>query len=514
MQYENPVLPGFHPDPSVCRAGEEFLLATSSFEYFPGVPLYRSRNLVDWEPIGHALTREAQLPLANAAPSEGIFAPTIRHHEGTYYLVTTNVSDGGHFLVTADDPAGAWSDPTWIDAPGIDPDLFFDDGTVYFTYRGGEHGIEQATLDPETGALGEPRRLCNELAGPYTEAPHLYRIDGTYYLVVAEGGTHTRHMVSVARADHPTGPFEPCPHNPVLSHRGLSGAFHPIQATGHGDLVRATDGSWWLVFLGIRQHGEHPGWHHLGRETFLAPVTWRDGWPVVNGGDPVDVEMVVPETDLTRHPPGDRPGAAADDRDGATTPRETDPFAGGALGPRWEHRYAPERDRYAMDGEGLALHGGPRTLDDRQPTFVGRRQDAFDCRVRVELSFDPDEGDEAGLAAVYDGDHHYDLGVTRRDGTRRAVVRLRIGDASEEVAGRDLPDGPVTLDLAATTDEYRFGVDCGDGTDPLATARSKYLATEVAGGFTGVYLGVYATGDGTEASAPARFRRFSYRRSE
>lgn len=157
MRYENPVLPGFHPDPTVCRADGTFYLVTSSFKYVPGVPLYRSDNLADWEPIGHALTRESQLDLRDADASAGIFAPTLRNHDGTFYLVTTNVSGDGHFLVTADDPAGEWSDPTWIDAPGIDPDLFFDGDTCYFTFHDEdpENPIRQAELDVKTGELGE-----------------------------------------------------------------------------------------------------------------------------------------------------------------------------------------------------------------------------------------------------------------------------------------------------------------------------------------------------------------------
>ncbi|MCU4973677.1 glycoside hydrolase family 43 protein [Halobacteria archaeon AArc-m2/3/4] len=528
MHAENPILPGFHPDPSICRVGEDYFLATSSFEYFPGVPLFHSRNLVDWEPIGHALTRDDQLPLETADSSKGVFAPTLRHHDGTFYLITTNVSAGGHFVVTADDPRGEWSDPTWIDAPGIDPDLFWDDRgdgdpTVYVTYRGGPDGIEQAEVDLETGALGEPRQLCNRLEGDYTEAPHLYEIDGTYYLLVAEGGTHTKHMVSVARADDPTGPFESHPDNPVLSHRNVSGMFNPIQATGHGDLVQAHDGSWWLVFLGIRKHGGHPGWHHLGRETFLAPVEWNEGWPVVNGGEPVELDLEV-DLDVETASPSPEPSA---DLEADSRWETRDPFAGDELGPEWNYRHNPERDRYELaDGTGaLVLHGSPATLEDEQPTFVGRRQQHFDCLARTRLAFDPDPDvdvdEEAGLTVLYDDSHHYDLGVVRRgdDGERRAIVRQRVGDIEEITAETALPDGPVDLVCEATTETYRFALESAvDSAEPeretLTTAPTKYLATEVAGGFTGVYVGLYATGHGEPCETPARFESFEYRSTE
>ncbi|NGM69819.1 glycoside hydrolase family 43 protein [Natronolimnobius sp. AArcel1] len=499
MQYENPVLPGFHPDPSICRVGSDYYLATSSFEYTPGIPLYHSENLVDWEPIGHCLTAD-QLDLEDAEPSQGIFAPTLRHHEGTFYLVTTNVSAGGHFVITADEPTGEWSDPLWIDAPGIDPDLFWDDGTAYFTYRSGPDGIEQAEIDLETGELGESTQLCRRLVSDYTEAPHLYEVDGTYYLIVAEGGTHTRHMVCAARADDPTGPFEPCPNNPILSHRSVSGAYNPIQAIGHADLVEAHDGSWWLVCLGIRKHGGHPGWHHLGRETFLAPVTWEDGWPVVNDGEPLEAEMTVPDTALET---------------GETQSWETTaPFDGDELGPLWNYRYPPETDRYVLEDGILTLHGGPATLDDRDSTFVGRRQQHFDCKVETELVFNPEADGEAGLTALYDESHHYEIGLTREDGNRVVVARATVGDISDRLGEVRVPEGPVTLRLEATQDEYDWRVETTEGTEHLATAPTKYLATEVAGGFTGVYLGPYATGNGNECDQPAHFESFAYRSSE
>ncbi|GAB3031759.1 glycoside hydrolase family 43 protein [Natronobiforma cellulositropha] len=495
MQFSNPVVPGFHPDPSVCRVGEDYYLATSSFEYTPGIPLYHSHNLADWEPIGHCLTRPSQLPLENASASEGIFAPTLRYHDGTYYVISTNVSDGGHFVVSATDPRGEWSEPTWIDAPGIDPDLFWDDDTVYVTYREGEAGIAQAELDLETGALGESRVIADRLAGDYTEAPHLYEIDGTYYLVVAEGGTHTGHMVCVARSDRPDGPFEPCPDNPVLSHRGVSEMYTPIQATGHGDLIEAHDGTWWLVFLGIRQFGGYPGWHHLGRETFLAPVEWVDGWPVVNGGERITPELSVPDTDLERAPRADW-----------TT---TDPFAGTDLGPEWNGRYA--RERYTVGDGVLSLEGGPETLEERGVTFVGRRQQHLECTARARLEFDPRAGEEAGLTLFYDERHHYALALTRREGERRVVVRLRIGDATAVVADRDCPAGAVDLTVEGTPETYRFGFEANGSRTSLASASTRYLSTEVAGGFTGVYVGLYATGHGSDCEEPARFTAFEYR---
>ena len=272
--YANPVIPGTTPDPSAVRVGDDYYLVTSSFEYFPGVPLYHSRDLVHWRQLGHVLSRDAQLPLRGIPSSQGIYAPTIRHHDGTYYVVTTNMQGGGSFYVKATAPTGPWSDPIFVREGEftMDPSLFFDDdGKVYYTRHGGgrEGGIYQAEIDVATGVLRAPARLVWKGTGDiWPEGPHLYKVDGTYYLMISEGGTSYEHMVTVARAKSPWGPFEPAPRNPILTHRFLPE--HPLQATGHADLLQTPEGRFWLVLLGIRP--STPRRHHLGRET-LSPVS-------------------------------------------------------------------------------------------------------------------------------------------------------------------------------------------------------------------------------------------------
>src|SRR5581483_5212110 len=258
MRIANPIIPGFHPDPSICRVGDDYFLVTSSFEYFPGVPIFHSRDMGHWRQIGHCLTRPSQLPLPGVQASRGIFAPTIRHHDGVFYMVTTNVTSGGNFVVHTRDPFGAWSEPIWLGQGGIDPSLFFDaDGRVYLTstYTSGpvpdeidpatfSWGVQQSEIDIASGRrLTEPRPIWGGTGGKYPEAPHLYRIGGAYYLMIAEGGTEYGHMVTIARGASPWGPWEPCPHNPIVSHRSLQS---PIQGLGHADLVEAADRSWWL----------------------------------------------------------------------------------------------------------------------------------------------------------------------------------------------------------------------------------------------------------------------------
>jgi xylan 1,4-beta-xylosidase len=295
--YTNPILPGFHPDPSICRVGDDYFLVTSTFEYFPGLPLHHSRDLVHWRPIGHVLDRPSQLPLDGVRPSGGLYAPAIRHHDGRFYLTCTLVdgtAGSGHFVVTAEDPAGPWSEPVWLPGAGIDPSPFVDDdGTAWFVanrpvtqprFRGHtEIWLRRFDLDA-LSLVGDEHVLWDGAleGGVWSEGPHLFRRGPWYYLVTAEGGTHLDHAVMVARSREVTGPYESCPWNPALTHRHL-GRHHPVAAVGHSDLVETQHGDWWAVMLAIRLAG---GIHHnLGRETFLAPVVWEDDWPVLAPGE-------------------------------------------------------------------------------------------------------------------------------------------------------------------------------------------------------------------------------------
>jgi beta-xylosidase len=485
----NPVLPGFHPDPSVCRVGDDYYLACSSFEYFPGVPLFHSRDLVHWTQIGNVLDRPSQLRLPPGMPSSGgIYAPTLRHHDGRFWLITTNVHDHGNALYTATDPAGPWSDPIRLPGvPGIDPDLAWDDdGNCWCTTA----GVNQVRIDPGSGqTLGSPYRIWSGSAGAKApEAPHLYRIGDYWYLLIAEGGTERCHSVAIARGRTPAGPFEACPANPILTHRGSD---HPIQNTGHADLVRAPDDSWWMVLLGTRPGGGTPGWHVLGRETFLVQVSWVDGWPVV--GELASV-VGTPPWPL-------RPGTGTHGRDN---------FDLAELHPSWisvRHRPA---DRYTTKERGgwLTLHAGPGSLDDLEATFLGRRQQHLCCRARTRIDAADGRG---GLAVRLDERHHYEIEAT----AGRVEARARIGPLSTVVAAVDVPAGPVVLRLEAVAREVRdprdgpdtlvLGIEERDGTRTvLAELDGRYLSTEVAGGFTGRVIGLYA------ASGTVHFDWFDY----
>jgi xylan 1,4-beta-xylosidase len=502
-EYHNPVLPGFYPDPSICRVGDDYYLVTSSFEYFPGVPIFHSKDLVHWRQIGHCLTRDSQLPLTQAKSSQGIFAPTIRHHDGTFYVVTTNISGGDNFYVTASDPAGEWSEPKWLhEASGwMDPSLFFDDdGKVYYTrHGGGEHGgVYQAELDVQSGTLkSEARLIWKGTGGIWPEGPHLYKVGRYYYLLISEGGTSYGHMLTIARATEPFGPFEPYAGNPILTHRDHRSL--PIQATGHADLLQAANGSWWAVFLGVRPWDGHH--HHLGRETFLAPVRWNeDNWPVVNDGAPVAETMSaagLPEPSAIEEPP------ARDD------------FAASTL--RFDYNFIrnPNRADASLTSRPgfLRLVGTNVSLDDiGSPAFVGRRQRHYRCKVSTLIEFEPvSEGQEAGLAVRANEHNHYELTIAGENGRRRVRLHTKIADVSRIVAEADVPAGPIVLTVRATESRYDFFWSADRGPErALGSAPTTPLSSEAAGGFTGVYFGAYAFAGSSTHAPPADFDWFEY----
>jgi alpha-N-arabinofuranosidase len=450
------------------------------------------------------------LDLRGAPASGGIFAPTIRWNDGRFFVTGTNVSRPGHFIVNATDPSGPWSDPVWVDQNGIDPSLYFDDGTVYFTSTvepdpsllhladpGFRRGIQQCTIDPFTGAqLSESRFLWEGSGGKMPEAPHLFKRGDYYYLLLAEGGTEYGHMVTVARSTEPWGPWESAPSNPILSHRSTGS---PIQATGHADFVELHDGSWWMVCLGVRPVGGWPR-HHLGRETFLAPLVWSDdGWPALGGTGRVEMRAERPA--LPRSP-----GRSAPVRDDFERP---------TLGPQWNTLRTPlSSATYLSESPGsLVLHGEAATLDEPGVVFVGRRQQHFACTAAACLIFEPGASDEAGLTVRMNEDHHYEIGVDRSvAGERMVFVRRRIGSLSKEIVRRPSGPGALTLEIIADADHYRFAFANGAGdAAELASGETRYLATEVAGGFTGVYFGMYATGNGRASTRPAQWDWFEYR---
>lgn len=481
----NPLLNGFHPDPSVVAVDGVYYLATSTFEYLPGIPIHRSTDFENWELIGHVATRPGQLGVESVPTAGGAWAPTIRHRDGVFHLVVTDAMGRGMLHFTATDPAGPWTDGEVIlkadgsgSIDGIDPDIAWDTaGNVYITFSGlilggadaGQHlGIQQVKVDLERHiALEEPRSLWSGTGGGFPEAPHLYEIEGRWYLVIAEGGTERGHGVSAARGDSPEGPFEAAPGNPLVSARSTT---RPIQNTGHGDLVIGPDGEWLLVLLGVRPRSMTRAFSALGRETFVTPVRWAYGWPVI---EPVQLNS--------------RPGTRTEVSFSPDAPLDAEWIAVRAL---------PESHADLATRPGwLVLHGDDSTLDDPRPVFVGRRQEHLTNSVTVRMDASAGVG---GLAVRYDERFHVEVEAGEGSVVGRAVVgglvqewRAPYGggildlhlESRPPVAVGGFPRTSDVLHLAATVDGELVELGEVDG---------RFLSSETTESFTGRVIGVYA----------------------
>ncbi len=500
--FSNPILRGLNPDPSICRAGEDYYLATSTMTLFPGVPIHHSRDLLNWRLIGHALTRPSQFCSDESGRAAMIYAPTLRFHEGTFYLITTNVHGRGNFYVTAQDPAGPWSEPIWVDAGVFDPSLFFDaDGRVYYTRRNHfeQKDVVQAEIDIATGKLLAPfRSLGTGMVSDDAEGPHLYRAGDWYYLILAEGGSRFLHMATIGRAKMPNGPFEPCPHNPIISQHHAW--WHPLKSLGHGDLVEAHDGSWWIVFLGTR-HCSYDALTVLGRETFLAPVEWQEGWPVVHPQAMRGLQVDAPTLPIHSWPET----AARDDFDAMDLALE------------WTFLGVPNENWWDLSARPgfLRLQGTAQSLNESStapPAFLGRRQSDFWCQISTECEFEPrSEGEEAGISVFQAPKYHYDLFISRRGEERVVVLRKCIGDIAHEAAILNVPSGTIRFRIDAAPDHYHFfyAIFGGEWIE-IGSALTQLLGTEIIGSWSGVLIGIYASGNGQKCGNSADFGWFEY----
>lgn len=535
---KNPIRSGFYPDPSICAVGEDFYMVHSSFAYFPGLPVFHSKDLAHWEQLGNVLCRESQLPLQGAGHSQGLFAPTIRYFDGKFYVICTNVSGGGNFVVTADDPAGPWSEPYYLpEADGIDPSLFFDtDGKCYYigTHPNpagcrydGDWYIWIRELDLERMELvGEVHNVWNgAMRGVHwPEGPHLYKKGGYYYIVHAEGGTGSEHAVAVCRSRELFGPYENCFHNPVLTHRHLGKAF-PVQYAGHADLVETTAGEWYMVLLAVRPL---EGYTTLGRETFLAKVTWENDWPVVNPGvgrltDTVEVGLAPWQ------PAGHR-------EDGADEGQSYDFTSLEKLGSEFLFLRNPSERLYTLGEKGLCLSFGTVTLREKDsPSYIAVRQrhHRFCVQARLETQYLTD-GRRAGIALVQSDEYHLRTELSQNGEKLRAQVFLCEGGQDTVLCDTVLVRREPWVGLRLTVDGLLAdiallgevsGQEDGEIARLVQGLSIRSLSTEVAGGFVGCTVGMYAVADGgsehtgggtdaalcgTEQPEGACFSSFSY----
>lgn len=506
--FKNPIIPGFYPDPSICRVGEDYYLVNSSFEYFPGVPIWHSTDMVHWEQIGNVLDRSSQLPLTNCKPSNGIYAPTIRYNKGKFYMVVTLVTENKaykNFYVTATNPSGPWSDPIVVDQSGIDPSLFWDDdGKVYFqsnraTKSSDPRAIYQSEIDINTGKrLSEIKTLWNGSGGSYVEGPHIYKKDGYYYLLTAEGGTAYGHTVAIGRSKSVWGPFESCPQNPILTNRM---SYSPLQGTGHADMVQAIDGSWWMVHLAFRPAVD--GIHFIGRETCLTPVEWNKGeWPLVNGNGQTDVV-------ISKTPPNYN--AQIPQPFGASVVTNFDQ----PIGFEWLYLRNPDSSNYSLNERAgfLRLKGAAANLNEwDSPTMIARRQQHFDFTASTNIDFNPKQtNEEAGLTILMDNRFHYDVFISQVNGKRFVNLRYTLDSLNQVMQQMPLPDGAIELIVKGDKKRYSFYYKTSNGLDvEIGKLNTRFLGTEVSGGYNGVIIGLYATGNGKPASSTADFDWFKY----
>lgn len=473
-EVNNPILGGFYPDPSICRVGEDYYLVTSTFAYTPGVPLFHSKDLMNWKQMGHVLEREEQLHLEGAGMSQGIYAPCIRYSDGIYYMITTNVSGGGNFYVTAKEPWHAWSDPVYLeDAEGIDPSLFFDNGRCYYVgqrtkkdakYFGDcEVWLQELDLDSQR-LTGEKYILWDGALkhSVWAEGPHIYKRNGYYYLLIAEGGTEYGHSICIARSRELFGNYEGCPFNPIFTHRHL-GRHARIQNTGHGDLVETPDGQWYMVLLGTRPI---EGYAPLGRETFIARVVWENDWPVINAGEGKlracqKIHLPVKESS-----------------------REDS-----------ENNYIffrfPDKDMYQIDKKGnIALKALPWDFSGRKsPAYMGLRITSHSFGICTDLEFQPEGNEEAGIVYLYDEKHYIKcVVITGEEGYAIKIVKVTGG--KENIVSYYRITG-IKHKLSMYLNKLKLVLIVDD--NPVFKMDVREYTAETAGGFVGCTMGIYAS---------------------
>ncbi|HTL72967.1 MAG TPA: glycoside hydrolase family 43 protein, partial [bacterium] len=458
-QIQNPILPGFFPDPSICRVGEDYYIANSTFEWFPGVSLHHSRDLVNWRLIGHALTRQSQLDLRGIVDSGGVWAPSLSHADGQFWLTYTNIrtwgmgrpfKDIGIYLTTAKDIRGPWSEPVELNSIGFDPSLFHDDDgrkwlvNMEWDFRKGRHrfaGIVIQEYDPKSQKLVGPMTKILEKTGILTEGPNLYKRDGWYYLMLAEGGTGWNHGISMARARNLLGPYELDPQPSVLTSR--DDPTLALQKAGHGELVQTPAGEWYLAHLASRPIKTSAGKNlaspdktasaqaHagdrcvLGRETCLQRVEWRDGWlRLATGGTKPQDSLSAPK-DLLPHPWPELPGR--DDFDSAN------------LDVRWSSLRQPVSESWLSLAERrgwLRLRGGDSLFSLFRQSLLARRVQHFQFIAETCLEFSPTHFTQmAGLICYYDTRQHFYLRVTHEEKAGKVLgIVLTDDGAYDELA--------------------------------------------------------------------------------
>jgi beta-xylosidase len=516
-EFYSPILQGCYPDPSICRRGDDYFVVCSSFAMFPGVPIFHSTDLVNWKQIGHVLDRTSQLKVWDTGISQGVYAPTIRYNPNneTFYMITTEFAGGfGNIIVKTKDPFQGWSDPIKLNFDGIDPSIFFDDdGKAYIVHNDApergkalyeghrvikvwEYDVEKDQVIAGTDKMIVDGGVDISKEPIWIEAPHIYKKDGFYYLMCAEGGTGDWHSEVIFKSKSPTGPYVPARNNPILSQRYLNPTrANKVDWAGHADLVSTPDGKYYGVFLAVRPN--ETGRVNTGRETFLLPVDWSGEFPVFENG-------LVPMEPRLKMPAGvtNQTGQNGYLPNGNFT--YTEDFASLPLDYRWIALRGPREEfvTLAKKGGGLQLTPFAVNMKELKPTStLFWRQQHRTFTFTATLKYQPKAANElAGITCVQSERHHYVFGITAKDKATYLVLerteRSRARNEAKVLASVPVDSrNPITLQVKAEGDAYQFSYST-DGTNFVnvgGTVSGDILSTDVAGGFTGCMLGLYAT---------------------
>jgi xylan 1,4-beta-xylosidase len=528
--FNNPIFPGFFPDPAIYKVEDDYYLVNSTFSFFPGVPLFHSKDLVNWRQLGHILDRPEQIDVEGLGVSEGIFAPSIQYHNGVFYMLTTLVGKGGNFVVTATNPEGPWSNPTWLRAvQGIDPSIFFDDdGKSYILYNGdapdrkplysGHRTIRMIEFDHKNlETIGKDRILVDggvniEEKPVWIEGPHIYKTRGYYFLCAAEGGTSVNHSQVIFRTKDINDTFIPYEGNPILTQRHMDpNRPNPISATGHADLVETKNGEWWAVFLATRPYDleDH---YNIGRETFLAPVKWTDDdWPIINP-DHEAVQYSYPRPELPEHPFEDHFPLS-----GNFTLEDN--FDKEKLEDYWFFLRVPKEQWHQIDESKaiLSMKVRPETaFGSSNPSLILRRQQHNHGHALLEMDFEAEtQHEKAGLMVFQNDTHHLLLCQSKNEKGEQVAQLLKSTKQEDyELLAEKTLDNPgekLTLKVAFNKANYTFSLKENGEWYPLHEFKEgQFLSTREAGGFVGVTMGPYATSSGQPSSNKAHFYNFTY----
>lgn len=510
-EFYNPILQGCYPDPSITRKGDDYYLVCSSFSMVPGVPIFHSKDLVNWTQIGHVLDRTSQLKVETAGISMGIYAPAIRYNKynDTFYMITTQFASGfGNIITKTKDPLKGWSDPIKLKFDGIDPSIFFDDnGKAYIVHNDApnkgeelysghrvikvwEYDLENDQIIPGSDQIVVNGGVDITKKPIWIEAPHIYKKNGKYYLMCAEGGTGGWHSEVIFISDSPKGPYVPAPSNPILTQRYFSpNRENKVDWAGHADLVEGPDGKYYGVFLAVRPNDKNRV--NTGRETFMLPVDWTGTFPVFeNGLIPMEPKLKMPKGT------SNQTGSNSFFPNGNFT--FTDNFSSEKLDDRWIGVRSWREDFVKVTKKGLQINPFAVNIKEVKPiSTLFYRQQHKNFTATVTLDYLPkSENDFAGITCYQSESFNYVYGLTKKGNDYYLVLeRTEKGKstiiASEKVDLRK----PISLQVSAQGDEYRFNYSIDNTTfnNLGGTVSGDILSTNIAGGFTGALIGLYAT---------------------